>query len=254
MRIRLFDPTTLLLLQDRLVEQTTEFSMGPKEKHTGPMSLELNLNSKEEVEASINYLKKLALDLPIDVKTEKKSTGSKKLEQMLSDKEPLLDLKNTVLSKAKTQEDLIKLLRTYEFRFTDSTYLADFNEAKPGTIEVLDKHKDYQFMARLYKEAKDPINDKWDMRLVFAIKIRGEKVNKVKVYLWGKFESNINLKWENDSQDINFKVKEKFITFPEFMDYDMRKKFRLERKKLNENPELVPSKFYEKWAPYVKVD
>lgn len=253
LRVKLFDPKTFLLLQDRLVEQVTEFTNGPREKHEGPMSIELNLNTKEEVSAAIEYLKRLALDLPIETKSLKKTTSAKKLENMLSDKEPLVDLKKTVLAKASNQEELIDLLRTYEFRFTNAQYLEDFNTNKPGTIEINEKHKEYQFMARLYKEAKDPINDKWDMRLVFGIKIQGDRVAVVKVYMWGKFDESIKLPWKN-KEAINFKKKEKFLGFPEFMDYGMRRKFRLEYKKLQEDPETEKSPFYKKWEAYVKVD
>lgn len=253
LRLKLYDPESLHLMQDRLVEQSTEFNLGPKEKHLGPFTIELNLQTKEEVELAVNYLKKLALDLPLEVKAIKKSSSSKNLENMLSEKEPLLDLKKTVIAKATSQEELIELLRTYDFKFTNAQYLEDFNTNKPGTIELNEKHKEYQFMARLYKEAKDPINDKWDMRLVFGIKIMGERVAVVKVYMWGKFEESIKLAWKNKVA-INFKKKEKFLGFPEFMDYPMRRKFRLEYKKIQENPDQEKTPFYKKWEPYVKVD
>ena len=81
----------------------------------------------------------------------------------------------------------------------------------------------------------------------------GKRVGRIKVYMWGKFEESLDLPWKTKAP-INFKKKEKFIFFPEFMDYPMRRKFRLEYRKLQENPEMETSAFYQKWLPYVKVD
>lgn len=65
MRIRLFNPGTLMQISDRLVDQATELRIGPKETHKGPMTLEFNLNNQIEVDQMVDYLKKLKGDLPI---------------------------------------------------------------------------------------------------------------------------------------------------------------------------------------------
>jgi hypothetical protein len=232
-----------------LVEQATELRMGPKEPHQGPYTLEFNLVSQEDVEGMVEYIKKLKGDLPITTSTTKVKTKDKKIDEMLSDKEPLLDLLKTLKAKCKTQEKLISELREYGFKFVAADVIQDY--ASPDMITLKEKHLDYQFMVRLVKEAKDPSNDKWDYRLVFGIKFMGEKVAKVQVYLWGKWEEVLKIGWEKE-EDINFKKVETLYSFPEWMDYAERKRWRLENRKLEKNPELEPSKFYTKCKPYIK--
>jgi len=253
MRIKLVDPQTGALLSDRLVAQDTELRMGPKDIHKGPMSLEFNLNSQEDVDGMIAYIKKLKGELPIE-KAEKKSSSSKKLDKMLSDKEPLLDLIKSVEAKAKNQEQLINMLREYNFMFVAADVIQDM--ATPEMITLKDNHLCYQFLVRRVKEAKEPANDKFDFRLVFGVKIVGERFEKVQVYLWGKWDHYIKMPWEK-AKGINFKKVEKVYIFPDFMDYTDRRKWRSEnRKKIKaeeKKTEFKPSKFYNKYSPYVKV-
>lgn len=248
MRIKTFSPEGQLL-NDRLVEQLTELRMGPKESHNGPLTLEFNLTSQEDVEGMVEYIKKLKGELPITTSPVKKSTQAKKIDEMLSDKEPLLDLLKTVKAKCKTQEKLISELREYGFKFVAADVIQDY--ASPEMITLKEKHLDYQFMVRLVKQAKDPANDRWDYRLVFGIKFMGPKVSKVQVYLWGKWEEVLKIDWEKE-EDINFKKVETMYSFPEWMDYTERKKWRLENRKLENNQDLEPSKFYLKCKPYIK--
>lgn len=256
MRIKAFSNEGLVY--DRLVEQETEFRIGPKDVHKGPIALEFNLNSQEDVDGMIEYIRKLRGDLPLGVV--KKIKSPKGIDNMLTDKEPLLDLMKTVKAKAKTQEELITMLREYNFRFLAADYITDLfhdKEDKDKLIILKTKHIDegYQFMARMQKESKDPMNDKYDFRLTFGIKIVGEKVEKVQVYLWGKYEATWKLGWSKPKEN-NFKKTEKLYTFPEFMTYIERRKWRLENRKILSAKEkgetLEPSKQYTRWAPYVK--
>lgn len=260
MRIKLFDEKSLLF-SDRLVEQFTEFMYGPKQIHKGPISLEVNLYNQIQVDGVIEYLKKLKGDIPIEEIGVKKSTKDKTIDKMLTDKEPLLDLLKTAKAKGTTQEKLINLLREYEFKFISGDVIEDMTTFDPKVgeqIKIRDKDiiEKYQFMVRLIKKAKEPMNDKYDFRLVFGIKYIGDRIDKVVIYLWGKFEEFIKIPWENKKAN-NFKKVEKVYIFPAFMEnYADRKKWRTEhRKKLvaqEKNLPFEPSKFYEKWTPYIK--
>lgn len=246
------------LWDDRLVEQATELRMGPKEALGGgeKWRLEFNLACQEDVDGMINYIKQLKGDLPI-TKPEKKDKTTKTLDKMLSAKEPLLDLIKTVKAKAKTQEELIKTLREYNFMFVDQGTVQDVPKSDMITLRGKDVERDYQYMVRRIKEAKDPANDKFDWRLVFAIKIVGDRVDLVQIYLWGKWEEYVKIPWA-DKKKVNFKKVEKIYAFPEMMDYVERKKWRMENRKVikaeETNTPFEPSKFYNKWKPYISVD
>lgn len=260
-RIRLFDKE-YHELSDRLVDQTTEFRMGPKEVHKGPISIEVNLTNQMELDTYIEYLKKLKGDLPI-VEATKKDKATKTITKMLSEKEPLLDLIKTIKAKAKNQEQLIDMLRDYQFRFISGDVIQDmttFDKTVGEQIQLRDRdiQEGFQYMVRLIKEAKEPMNDKYDFRLVFAIKIVGDKVEKVVIYLWGKYSEYIKIPW-SDKKKVNFKKVEKIYSFPEFMDYVERKKWRTEHRKWQiatdngKQPDLMElSKFYNKFKPYIK--
>lgn len=257
MRIRLFDPKHGSLISDRLVEQSTEMRMGPKEVHKGPMNLEFNLQTQEDVDQLVEYIQKLKGELPIQAPGEKKPKA-KKIDAMLSEKEPLEDLLRQAKAKAKTQEKLIEFLREFNFRFVATDVVLDNAVDHPDQLTLKDNHHGYQWMVRLVKEAKDPANDKYDWRLVFGIKFLGETVEKVQVYLWGKYEKTWTVPWEQPKK-INFKRVEKVYSFPEFMDYADRKRWRKEnRQRIAAEEKGLPmpeaTKFFEKWTPYVKVN
>lgn len=252
MRLRFFQETGELL-SDRLVEQNTEFMMGPKETHKGPVQLEVTLRTQEEVDNFIAYVKKVKGDLPIVAK--EKKNAPKQIDKMLSEKEPLLDLVKTLQAKSKTQEQLIAALREYDFKFMMSDTVKDLGGIKEQ-ITLRDKDEDYQFMVRLVKEAKDPMNDKYDFRLALGIKIIGEKVDRVKIYIWGKYDTYWKLPWEKAKAN-NFKKVEPLHVFPKFMDYEDRKKWRKEHRMVVNakatNDKYEPTKFYNKWAPHITI-
>lgn len=258
MRIKIFDKDTGGLLSDRLVEQSTELNTGPQYSLPGPYTLEFNLTNQEDVTGMIEYINKLRGELPIAPKTAKKSSTAKKLNEMLNDKEPLLDLIKTVEAKAKTQEQLIAILREYNFMFVSQDIVQDIATPEQITLREKDVQAGYQYMVRRIKEAKDPAKDRFDWRLTFGIKIIGEQMQLVQVYLWGKRDHYIKLGWEK--KNINFKKVEQFSSFPEPMTYDERKRWRLEHRKWDKateggkNPEkFETSKFYNRWKPYIKV-
>lgn len=251
MRIKLYDEKEALS-SDRLVEQATEFRVGPKNNHKGAIGLEVYLKNQTDIDSVLKYLKQLKGDLPIEVSAKSSKKTAQKLETMLSEKEPLKDLLKTAINKCKTQEKLFEFLHEYGFTFLTSDILEHVDKQM---FNLKEKHVKYQFLVRMVKQAKDPKNDKYDYRLVFGMKIVGKKVDRVKVYLWGKYDKTIEIPWA-DRNDINFKKVVKLLSFPDWMDYDERKRWRAEHRKwennVAKNPDYIPSIFYTKRKPYIK--
>lgn len=257
------DGATLVQLEDRLVEASTEFAAGPKKKHEGPIRIDYLMENRDDVEGLVKYLNELALDLPISEKA-KKTYERKTQSSSLLEQEPLMELITLALQKNKYQEDLIDWLRTYNFVFLSQEHIDELSKVPgkefPWKLK-LDKtkepkakrlHTNYQFMVRQLKEAKDPRNNKYDPQLAFGFKLFGDKYPKVIIYLYGKYYKRIELHWK-DAKEINFKIKEKFYKFPEAMTYPERAKWRVEDKKLLNNPEMQPSKFYLRWKEYITI-
>lgn len=258
MRVKLYDPHSGELTQDRLVEQSTEVNLGPKEKHTGPISLEINLVDQESTTALIAYIQKLVGSMPITKKLPKQ-VRLKQGTIELNDAEPLEELVATAFKRYQTQEDLIKFLRDQGFKFIDSHVITDIVPELADKLKLRDKDKDFQFMIRLVKEAKDPKNDKYDYRLLFGIKILGDKQGKVLTYLFGKFNNFHKIAWKSAKKDVLFKKHDRVMEFPEHMDYDERKKWRTEYQKLQltgqqGKPMPKPSKYFMKNARFVLVN
>lgn len=240
-----------LELSDRLVDQETEYAKGPTEKHTGGIRLDVKLENKDQVNALVEYLRKLALDLPISAATAKKIEKSKVSTTTMSE-EPLLDIIHIIENKYKTQEDIVQYLRGFNFRFVNSEYLLNEIEPLKGQeLKLKDKILDYQFMVRMVKEAKDPSKDKYDPQLVIAMKIVGKRQDKFYIYLYGKLKNKVELPWK-DIKSKNFKKVEQLYTFPEVMEKNERARFRNEDRRIKAKPDTQPTKFYLRWAGYVK--
>lgn len=252
MRIQLFDPKSNLMVEDRCVSATTELIKGPSQSHKGPVLIECTLFNKAQVDMFMDYLRKLQGDLPIEEKVVK-NASSKKIDKMLSDKEPLLDLIKAVKGKVKNQEELMDYLREYQFKFVSTDVVKDATDGIENLMEIKENHLQFQWMVRLVKEAKDPSNDKYDWRLMFGIKLLGDKLSKVVIYLWGKWSEKIELPWK-DAKSVNFKKVDKVYTFPDFMDIDDRKRWRKENRALISTPEKEASKFFVKWTPYIRMN
>lgn len=251
MRIKLYDEKESLL-SDRLVEQKTEFSVGPKQEHKGPLSIEANLRVQSDIDSLITYLKKLKGDLPIGEVKLKPAAKAKNIQNMLSEKEPLKDLLNTMLAKCKTQEKVFEFLKEYQFTFLTSDILEHVDKE---LFELNPKHAKYQFLVRLVKEAKDPKNDKFDFRLAIGMKILGKKRDRILIYQWGKYKKRVEIPWAN-KEDINFKKVVKLLIFPDWLSYEERKRWRAEHRKfennIQKNPEYRGTDWYHKWKPYIK--
>lgn len=248
-RITLLDKKTREITGDRLVESGLEFTNGPKEKHNGPIRIDMMLEDKSEVEGLIHYLQQLALDLPLESKPTKR-TYNKTTNLAAEQKMDLLE----IIKNAKTIEDAIQKLRDTNYAFLAYEHLEQICQKNGWPFEVSEKHQKYQFMCRVLRLAKDPKNDQIDISLVFAIKIVGNRFDKILVYEGGKLTHTLKTKWA-ERKEIGFKVKEKFFKFPEPMSYDERAKWRAEDRKLliakEKGQELEPTSFYSRWLPYI---
>lgn len=236
MRVKTLTPN-LVVMGDRLVDQTTEFNLGPPEKHKGPLCIEVTLRDKDDLSNLKKYLDKLLGDLPLPEKKAKKGS----LPEM--DVEPIKEMLEEIKVKCKTQDEVIKYLRERNFKFVTAQFLEDRDIKVDINAKVPD---DYQFMIRLLKEGKDPKADKYDPQLLMGFKFLGETKGKfIRPYLYGRKEEVINLPWAKKS-DINFK-KVAAIKYPHYMNQEERDKYSLELRKMKLNPELKPSKFFLRW-------
>jgi hypothetical protein len=230
------------LIKDRLVTQNIEFTSGPSEKHKGPINIEVTLRDQGDIDSFKIYLDKLTGDLPI---IPKKVYKTKTSTALLSE-EPIKDLLFDIKAKCKTQDDVIKFLRERNFVFVTHQFLED----RKIKIELeKNNHKNYQYLIRLIKEAKDPKANKYDpqllAQLLVGIKFMETMGSKVLFYMYGKFKESSELPWSKKS-DINFK-KITLTKFPGYMLADEREKFRSEEAKLKRDPKLKPSKFFLRW-------
>ena len=248
MRITLYDEKAPYPLSDRLVVQDVELITGPKEVHKGPMVISLSLRTKEDAEKAITYIGKLIGNLPLKSKSVKLTKGTVQLD----DNEPLQDFVSQAIKANAHQEPLINFLREHSFKFVMTDVITEVVPALKETIKLKEKHHKYQWMIRQIKEAKDPINDKFDHRLMFGIKLIGGKVDKVVVYLFGKFYKAYPITWKKQNA-YNFKKVEQMTKFPEYMDYDDRKKWRAEHRRVLNNPNYKPTKFYTKNLPFIQI-
>lgn len=230
-------------LSDRLVDQTSEFTLGPKEKHKGAIKLELTLRDESDIKSFNDYLDKLRSDLPLPEKKVYK-TGKKAIS--LLDDEPLRDMLKEAERKCKNLDELIKYLRERNFQFVTDQWLGD----KEFKVSIKENHKDWQFMIRCIKEAKNPLSSKYDPQLIIAFKYIPKKEAGAKVYMYDKFLKTIKIDWAEKS-DLNFK-KLKLTKFPPYMIQEERNRYRLEEAKYKANPELPKSKFWTRWNPAVE--
>jgi hypothetical protein len=247
-RIQLFDNNGTPI-SDRLVEQSTEFYQGPKEKHDGPLRIEFSFTNTTDVAGAIEYLKKLNGTLPI----EQKSTRGRKAEKPefveSNNREVLLE---ESLAKSKNQDQFIEFLRKeHDFVFVESDRL---KQLIPEGYEIKPRHFDkYQWFVRCTKKAKDPRNDKFDIALLIGIVILpdSEREDKMVIYMNGKFEGIKKLPLPK-KDPLTFK-QTNLIKYPHYMEYDEREKWGVEHRLLQQDENRKPSKFYNRWAKDIEV-
>lgn len=246
----------MVVKDDRLIEASVEFRNGPKETLGGPIRIDMLLSSAEETNGLITYLQQLQGKLPI---TEKKTRSSIKTTQPLAE-DSIKQLLYQVFDQNKYQEDLVDKLRQLNFVFVTTDHLEDICKKHEWPFKRKKSkktgkrlHGDYQWMVRVLKLAKNPINDKIDPQIFFGIKLIGDKYPKVLIYLSGIYKETKELHWK-DAVEVQFKVKEKFYKFPEPMTYEERAKWRVEdRKVLFGDGTYEGSAFYHRWKPYIDI-
>lgn len=243
-RIQLLTPEGGLI-SDRLVDQTTEFYTGPKEKHDGPIRIEFNLTCGDEVEKSITYLQKLTGLLPIAAKVT--TTSAKAAESDLPD-----DRKAMVaefVNKAKDQDSFITELRKLDYRFVNSEMLKTM---VPPKYKIKERHYEkYDWLIRRMREAKDPRNDRFDLTVIIGIVIMDKRDPRMVVYLFGEFEKSYKLAIPEKNPMTQKQTN--LIKYPHYMVYAEREKWGIEHRTMLIQPEKKATKFYKRWVRDVKV-
>lgn len=245
MRLQLFDGG-LNQLEDRLVSQDTELRKGPAEVHKGPIKLEVCLFEKEDIDRVVLYINQLVGYLPVELTPKK---ARKEVGEYTDDK----SWRETLLAEIiqlESQDEMVARLRKEGFIFMTSEHLADL-----GLIEWA-KEQDhlthFQWMIKLLKEAKSPVNNKYDPKLLIGFKLLGEKTEEVYSLLHGSPEMYHKV-WKKANK-VTFK-KSEMAKFPVWMNAEEREKFRTELYKARKATDEAPhefSKFFKRW--YQDVD
>lgn len=243
-RIQTFD-TDGNQMQDRLVQQDIELNTGPKDVHKGPLKVEVNLFEQDDVDNFIEYLKKLRGDLPLETpgKHKPKKVGKGKTVLEPQHREEIIKYSCSL----GTQDELIKYLREEGFEFLTSDYMQSL-ELQTG---ISDKHQDkYQWMLKLVKKTKNPLNNKYDPTLCFGIKYVGKKIDTFVIYLYSEKHKVVKMPWK-DKKKLSFKNTE-MIKFPPYMVQEERDNFRVQLFDLRRFPDRKPSKFFKRWMKDVE--
>jgi hypothetical protein len=245
-RIQLFSPGGIII-SDRMVKQLPEFYAGPKDTHHGPLRIEFTLEDKDDVNGSIEYLRRLSGDLPLKAKGGSTSTAKKDKPgadndlQFDNNKEQIII--DVLQRNDKNQDELIKELRSMGFIFVTSDFL---KFTTPDSYTLKEAHKDkFQWLIRRTKEAKDPKNDKYDPQVLIGISIMDKRSDRVVTYFYGEYKDSFRIAVpEKKPMKLS---KTNLIKFPHYMEEDERLKWGQEHRLLFNNPEKKPSKFYMRW-------
>lgn len=245
LRIQTFDSEGFQIT-DRLVEQDIEFYQGPKEAHEGPMRLEMNLWEKDDIEKCIEYIKKLSGQLPLVTpgnNKPKKLKGHGKVVLEPEQREELIKLTLAIES----QDEIIQSLRDNGFEFLTFDYIQSLGL----DTGISEKHQQkYQWMMKLVKKAKNPLNNKYDPMLAFGFKLIGKKVDTFVIYLYKKKHKIAKKPWSPKNK-VSFKNTD-MIKFPSYMIQEEKDKFIVERDLLRRFEDRKPSKFFLRWAKDVE--
>jgi hypothetical protein len=250
-RIQFKHKETGAIIGDRLVSAKSEYYAGPKEVHDGPLKIEVDLHTKDDVDQFKAYLDKLVGNLPLEMKVRK----YKKANEEPLPEHPVDEMVQK-LKKCKDQDEAIAYLKTLNYRFITTdvlTELKTYKEEYKDFFNLKEKHEDYQWMVNVVKEAKDPANDKYNFAIMVGIKIIGKKVDKVQIYLNGHYSETLPCPVAEKSK-FNMKEKKKLTVFPQYMTIEERKRWRYFDRKVQTNKPLTKAedKFYNRWADDIK--
>jgi hypothetical protein len=236
-RIQTFDPE-FSQIEDRLIGQDLELRSGPKIVHEGPLKVEVCLFQQEDVQLFKDYLDRLMGNLPLEAK---KTRGRKIKMGSPTFNEDFIESFKEVSS----VDEFNTLLEKTGFVATSTQLLRDL-EIPISIPEDIDMPK-YRLLIRMLKKAKNPLNNKYDPTLIILVpRKKGEDV--LLIY-HGEIEVTQSIDKVSSSK---VRVAKSLMTsFPPFMTQDERNKFRVEKEKLDKNPEAKPSRFYARWVHYV---
>ena len=249
-RIKKLD-TNGIVLEDRMVDQNTEFSIGPKDTHGGPLNIELVLEDVTDVDKFIDYLKKLTGSLPLPQKTEPGKRGRKPSAERVIDENFRENFILQTLEASKDQDVFINNLREADFVFIESEQLMTL---VPESYEIKQIHqKKYQWMLLQTKLAKNPKADKFDPSVLVGITILPDNDRSDKMVWYkngeyvGKLESKVPSKNPLSFMETNL------IKYPHYLNYEEREKWGIEHRMLLNDPTKKPSKFYQRWSAEIEV-
>lgn len=242
------------VIQDRLVDATTEYYAGPKLQHKGPIRIETTLMNNQDIENFKKYLDQLTGALPIKAPTVGRGRPSTATTNNLeSPREDILADVQKMVSDGKNQADIIAYLRKLGFIFILAEdfiyYFPDLKEVfNPKDIGKPTDNGQYPnslaWMVRCIRKAKDPRTDKFDPMIFFGFNIN-KPSKKVIPYLYK--ERKEPLRVELSKKTLSFNTVE-FTKLPTYMLESERLKFSVEQRQLILNPEKKPSKFFLRWV------
>lgn len=246
------------VIQDRLVDATTEYYAGPKIQHSGPIRIETTLTNTQDIESFKKYLDQLTGTLPIKAPSAGRGRPSMANQANTeSPREDILEEVKKMASEGKNQTDVIEYLRKLGFVFIlaeDLLYyfpdlLDSFNHKDLGDPT---DNKQYPnslaWMVRCIRRAKDPRTDKFDPMIFFGFNIQ-KPSRRVVPYIYKERQEPIKV--DTGKKVLSFNTVE-FTKLPVYMREDERLKFSVEQRQLLLNPDKKPSKFFLRWVKDAK--
>lgn len=244
------------VIQDRLVDATTEYYAGPKVQHDGPIRIEVTLSNTQDIETFKKYLDQLTGTLPIKGTTRgRPSTAT--VANTESPREDIIEGVKKLASEGKNQTEVIEYLRKLGFVFMLAEdllyYFPDLQDSfKHKDLGDPTDNKQYPnslaWMVRCIRRAKDPRTDKFDPMIFFGFNIQ-KPSRRVVPYLYKERQEPIKV--DTGKKVLSFNTVE-FTKLPVYMREDERLKFSVEQRQLLLNPDKKPSKFFLRWVKDAK--
>lgn len=242
------------VIQDRLVDATTEYYAGPKIQHSGPIRIETTLTNTQDIESFKKYLDQLTGTLPIKAPSAGRGRPSMANQANIeSPRENIIEEVKKMASEGNNQTEVIEYLRKLGFVFILAEdllyYFPDLKDSfKHKDLGDPNDNKQYPnslaWMVRCIRRAKDPRTDKFDPMIFFGFNIQ-KPSRKVVPYLYK--ERQEPLKIDTGKKVLSFNTVE-FTKLPVYMREDERLKFSVEQRQLLLNPDKKPSKFFLRWV------
>lgn len=244
-------------LSDRLVDAAAELYAGPKEKHQGPIRLEVTLTNSGDVESFKNYLDQLVGNLPIKAPSAGRGRPAAQAKELDTPREDILMQVENMVKEGANQAKVIKYLRDLGFVFilTEDLlyYFPDFPFKSKDIGEATNNGQypnSFSWCIRRIRKGKDPKTDKYDPMIMFGFSILNGPSRKVIPYLY-KERKDI-LKVIPPKKALSFSEVE-FTKYPTYQTPEERLKFSTELRQLMLNTEKKPSKFFLRWQHDVEV-